>query len=400
MEKEGYGVRTKKRMVSLLSCATLFVLTMPFWTAEISSAGVAALAPNTIADIAQAASPAVVNIEVDQPITIPNIPLFQLPFGDLPVNPNFEFFFNGQRVQPPNMGRPGAPAPVRKRHNTGSGFIIRPDGYILTNAHVVNRASEIKVTLSDKRVFKNAKVVGVDGFTDLAVVKIDATDLPTLKLGSSGGLRPGEFSIAIGNPVGLDHTVTFGIISAVARDVRNINQNINFIQTDAAINPGNSGGPLLNLDGEVIGVNTAIQANAQSIGFSVPIDIAKGVVDSLIAGTAIVRPWLGIKMQDVDETLAKSLGLPITTRGVFIAEVIKNSPALSSGLERADIIQKIDGKDVVTSKEVQELIRAHKVQDALHFYLLRNKAGKAVSVLIGNYPSDFNEPGQLVPEGE
>src|SRR5271156_3711336 len=168
MEKEGYGVRTKKRMVSLLSCATLFVLTMPFWTAEISSAGVAALAPNTIADIAQAASPAVVNIEVDQPITIPNIPLFQLPFGDLPYNPNFEFFFNGQRVQPPNMGRPGAPAPVRKRHNTGSGFIIRPDGYILTNAHVVNRASEITVTLSDKRVFKNAKVVGVDGFTDLA----------------------------------------------------------------------------------------------------------------------------------------------------------------------------------------------------------------------------------------
>jgi len=390
-------VKTTKKLVSI---AILLVLIVPFWTAASSLASVAALAPNTIADIAQAASPAVVNIEVDQPITVPNIPLFQIPFGDMPYNPNFEFFFNGQRVQPPNMGKPGEPPPVRKRHHMGSGLIIRPDGYILTNAHVVSRASEITVTLSDKRVFKNAKVVGVDGFTDLAVIRIDATDLPTLKLGTSAGLRPGDFAIAIGNPVGLDHTVTFGIISAVARDVRNVNQNINFIQTDAAINPGNSGGPLLNLDGEVIGVNTAIQANAQSIGFSIPIDTAKGVVDSLIAGVPIVRPWLGIKMQDVDETLAKKLGLPISTRGIFVAEVIRNSPALAGGLEKGDIIQKIDDKDVTTSKEVQELIRSHKAKDALHFYFLRNKSGKALSVYVGNYPDDINDPGQIPPELE
>jgi len=182
-DQEEMGVRTKKRLVSLLSLPTLIALTMPIWTVRISLASVAALAPNTIADIAQAASPAVVNIEVDQPINLPNFPFFQFPFGDMPNNPNFEFFFNGQRVQPPaNLKNPpGTPAPVRKRHHMGSGFIIQPDGYILTNSHVVNHASKITVTLTDKRVFKDAKVIGVDGFTDLAVIKIDANDLPTLK---------------------------------------------------------------------------------------------------------------------------------------------------------------------------------------------------------------------------
>jgi serine protease Do len=393
-------VKTTKRLVSLRACAALFILIAPLLMATKSPAAVSVLAPNTIADIAQAASPAVVNIEVDQTISASNIPFFQIPFGDLPYNPNFEFFFNGQRVHPPNLNRRGGPSPMPRHYNMGSGFIVRPDGYILTNAHVVSHASEIKVTLSDKRVFKNAKVVGTDGFSDLAVLKIDATDLPTLKLGTSAQLRPGDFAIAIGNPVGLDHTVTFGIISAVARDVHTVNENINFIQTDAAINPGNSGGPLLNLDGEVIGVNTAIQANAQSIGFSIPIDTAKSVVDSLIAGVPIVRPWLGIRMEDVNASISKSLGLPTTTQGVHVAEVIENSPAQKGGLEHGDIIQKIDGKDVVSAKEIQDAVHAHKVQDTLHFYLLRNKVGKALSVNIGNYPSSVPELGPSNPEEE
>jgi S1-C subfamily serine protease len=396
-------VKTIKRWVSLVSSASLLVLVVPFWTAGSGLANVSVLAPNTIADIAQAASPAVVNIEVDQPINAPSFPLFQLPFGDMPNSPNFEFFFNGQRVQPPNLNRPGTPEPKLKRHNMGSGFIIREDGYILTNAHVVNQASEIRVTLSEKiplekHVFENARVVGSDIYSDLAVLKIDAKDLPTLKLGKSADLRPGEFTVAIGNPVGLDHTVTFGIISAVARDVQNVNDNINFIQTDAAINPGNSGGPLLNLDGEVIGVNTAIQANAQSIGFSIPIDVAKEVADAFIAGRPIVspylvRPYLGIKMQDVDEALSKSLGLPTTTRGVLVAAVFANSPALAAGLERGDIIQKIDGKEIRTGKEIQDLVHAHKVKDTLKFFLLRNKVGLAVSVNIGIRPNSV--PRQL-----
>ena len=191
---------------------------------------------NTIADLAQAVAPAVVNIEVNQEVTTP---VMNLPFG------NFDFFFNGQRVNPqqqPNKSTPGSPStPHYERRNTGSGFIVRPDGFIVTNRHVVYGASKIKITLSDKHVY-DAKVVGTDNFSDLAVVKIEATNLPVVQLGTSSTLRPGDFVIAIGSPLGYDHTVTFGIISAVGRTVTDVNGNINFIQTDAPINPGNSRG--------------------------------------------------------------------------------------------------------------------------------------------------------------
>lgn len=342
-----------------------------------------ALGGETIADIASAAAPAVVNIEVDQQVSA-NVPGFVMPFlgGNMPNG--MEFFFNGQRMGPGGKGnRPGLPK--IEKHNTGSGFIVRPDGYILTNAHVVRGANKIKVTLNDKRIF-TGKVVGSDSFSDLAVVKVEGTDLPTLKMGSSGSLRPGEFAVAIGSPLGFDHTVTLGIISAVGRSVTDVNGNINFIQTDAAINPGNSGGPLLNLHGDVIGVNTAIQANAQNIGFSIPVDIAKSVSDDLIANRKILRPWLGIAMSDLDETMAKSLGLPPTTKGVVVSQVIEGSPAQAGGLERGDIIQKIDGKDMAAPKEVQEYVRSHKVSDTLNFFVVRSGSPKAVAVNIGQYP--------------
>jgi len=362
-----------------------------------AAATTAPITPNTVADIAQVLAPSVVNIEVNQTVAQPQMSFpgmpFNMPFG------NFEFFYNGQRVNPnPNGGAikpPGAQTqpnlPKIEKHNSGSGFIIRADGYILTNSHVVRGASKIKVTLTDRRVLEG-KVIGIDSFSDLAVVKIDATNLPVVKMGSSSNLRPGEFVIAIGNPLGFDHTVTFGIISAVGRTITDVNGNINFIQTDAAINPGNSGGPLLNLDGEVIGVNTAMQANAQNIGFTIPIDIAKGVVDDLIAHKKIVRPWLGIAMQEVDEVMAKSLGLPPTTKGVVIAQIIDGSPAQAAGLERGDVIEKIDGKDVATGKEVQEIVRSHKVSDTINFFILRNKIGKAISLNIGQYPGSEVEP--------
>ena len=261
-------------------------------------------------------------------------------------------------------------------------------------------ASKIKVTLSDRRVFE-AKVVGTDNFSDLAVVKIDATSLPTAKMGTSANLRPGDFAIAIGSPLGFDHTVTFGIISAVGRTVTDINGNINFIQTDAAINRGNSGGPLLNLDGEVIGVNTAILATAQNMGFSIPIDVAKTVVEDLIAHKKILRPWLGIAMHEIDETLAKSLKLPMATKGVVVVGVIDGSPAQAAGLERGDIIQKLDGQSVTTSKEVQDLVRSHKVSDTIHCFILRNNLGKAISLNIGQYPgSGDREGGFSVPQND
>ena len=349
------------------------------------------IASNTIADLAELVAPAVVNIEVNQTITQPNMPFMGMPFG------NMEFFLNGQRVRPqmqpgrPAPGNPHTPsapnAPESLPHNAGSGFIVKTDGYIVTNRHVVHNASKIKITLSDKRVF-DAKIVGEDNFSDLAVLKIEATNLPIVQLGSSTAMRPGDFVIAIGSPLGYDHTVTFGIISAVGRSVTDINGNINFIQTDAPINPGNSGGPLVNLDGGVVGVNTAIQANAQSIGFSIPIDVAKSVIDDLVNHRKTLRPWIGLAMQDMDDVLAKSLGLPATTKGVLVAQVIDGSPALAAGLERGDVIQKIDGKDVATSKEIQEMVRTHKVSDTLNFFILKNKLGRAVAVHIGEYPSD------------
>lgn len=364
------------------------------------TAGAIMLGSETIADIASSAAPAVVNIEVDSQVNA-SMPGMAIPFfgGN---NPGFEFFFNGQRVSPGGPGGKGRPSlPKIERRNTGSGFIVRADGYILTNAHVVRGAKKIKVTLNDKRTLPGT-VVGTDSFSDLAVVKVDAQNLPTLKMGTSGELRPGEFAVAIGSPLGFDHTVTLGIISAVGRSVTDVNGNINFIQTDAAINPGNSGGPLLNLRGDVVGVNTAIQANAQNIGFSIPIDIAKSVTEDLIANKKITRPWLGLAMTDLDETMAKSLGLPITTKGVLVAQVVDGSPAQASGLERGDIIEKIDGKSMAAPKEVQEYVRAHKVSDTLNFFVLRNGSPKAVAVNIGQYPDKIASDKEKTegPEGQ
>jgi len=331
------------------------------------------LGPSTIADIAQAVAPSVVSIDVDQKaprLAIPEYPGFP-----------FEFFFNGRRV-PPN-GR-GFALPDFHGQNMGSGFIIRANGYILTNAHVLKGADKINVTLNDGRHFSGT-VIGTDSFTDVAVVKIDAENLPVARIGTNKGLRPGDFCIAIGSPLGYDHTVTFGIISALERDVRAVNEHVRFIQTDAAINPGNSGGPLLNLAGDVIGINTAIHANAQNLGFSIPIDTVKDVIESLIAHKKIERPYLGIVMEQVSETELKSLGLPAVTKGVFIKGVY-DGPAKSCGVIQGDIIQKIDGKDVTAPKEIQDIVHSHKIGDKLHLLLLRQNQAHALACEVGQYP--------------
>ncbi|MBS1957715.1 MAG: trypsin-like peptidase domain-containing protein [Cyanobacteria bacterium SZAS-4] len=357
------------------SILTLMALGQPSLAEEVPTpADVAAakvsgipIMSNTIADIAQSVAPAVVNIEGFKARTQTAIPGIDLP---LPFK-NYEYYFNGQRMQAPES------------HNTGSGFIVRSDGYIVTNAHVVRGANKIKVTLNDKRVF-DAKVVGTDGFSDIAVLKIDLDKLPVANMGTSSTIRPGEFAIAIGSPLGFDHTVTFGIISAVNRAVTDINGNINFIQSDVAINPGNSGGPLLNLNGEVIGVNTAIQSHAQNIGFSIPIDIAKSVANDLIDHKTIQRPWLGIAMLVVDEATSKATGREVN-KGVLISKVIEGSPAKSSGLLPADVIEKIDGLEVSTPKAVQDIVKAHKVSDIIHFSVFRN-GNYNIPVTIGQYP--------------
>jgi serine protease Do len=393
---------TTVMLATSFSCSALSPAMLPAQAAD-AGAVLATLGPNTIADIASNAAPAVVNIECSVDAKGSGVPNF---FGDLPDG--MQFFFNGQKMSPRELfgggggrggdnGGGGGAAPKAspfQKHDTGTGFIVRPDGYIVTNAHVVKEADKIKVMLNDKRTY-DAKVVGLDFFSDLAVIKINATDLPTLKMGTSATLRPGEFAIAIGSPLGFDHTVTLGIISAVGRSVTDINGNINFIQTDAAINPGNSGGPLLNLNGEVIGVNTAIQRNAQSIGFSIPVDVAKSVADSLIASGSVRRPWLGIQMHEIDEAYAKSLGISATTKGAFIQGFIEGSPAKASGLELGDIIQKIDGKDTSSPKDVRDYVLTKKVSDVLHFLVLRKNAVQAISVNVGNY-QDIMEPKTAV----
>lgn len=334
---------------------------------------------HTIADIAEKAAEAVVNIEVDHQRSVAGTS--STGKGNPPGEDDiFQFFFNGRQVTP----REGVKLPVRKAR--GSGFIVRQDGYLVTNAHVVNGAARIKVTLNDKRSF-DAKTVGTDTFSDLAVLKIEATGLPVLEMGTSSTLRPGDFAIAIGSPVGLDHTVTLGIISAVGRTMVDVNGNINFIQTDAAINVGNSGGPLLNLKGEVIGINTAVRTDAQNIGFSIPIDIAKNVATELIANRKISRPWLGIGMETLDEHIVKSLGLQDGLKGVLISKVWEGSSAKNAGMEMGDVLQKIEGKAVSTPKEVQDIVRASKVGQTLHFLLVRHNAARAVPVTIGEYPN-------------
>jgi S1-C subfamily serine protease len=232
--------------------------------------------------------------------------------------------------------------------------------------------------------------VGIDHFSDLAVGKIDAKDLPTLPWGKSSNLRPGEFAIAIGSPLGYDHTVTLGIISAVGRTVTDVNGNINFIQTDAAINPGNSGGPLLNMAGNVVGVNTAIRLGAQNIGFSIPADIAQNVATEIIEKGKIDRPWLGVTMAEVDDAYIKGAGLAAGTKGAVIRGFIQGSPGQASGLKLSDVIEKIDGKEVHNPKDVREYVMSRHSGDVLHFIVLRNNAVEAISVSVGTYPHQIN----------
>src|SRR6266704_5367259 len=227
--------------------------------------------------------------------------------------------------------------PREEARASGSGVMVDPKGYVLTNNHVIENAQDITVRLSDGRKF-TAKLVGRDPKTDLAVLKVDAPALlPVAELGDSDQLRVGQWAIAIGNPFGLDRTVTVGIVSATARNRVGVATYENFIQTDASINPGNSGGPLLNLDGKVIGINTAIVASGQGIGFAIPANMARDVMKQLIAGGRVVRGWLGIVIQDVTDELASSFGVR-EREGVLVADVKKSGPAETAGLRAGDVV--------------------------------------------------------------
>lgn len=274
------------------------------------------------------------------------------------------------------------------QRGTGSGFIISADGQIVTNAHVVNRADRVTVILKDGRRLQG-DVVGEDALTDLAVIKVNETGLPTARLGNSDNLLPGQAAIAIGNPLGLANTVTQGIISATGRTSSDLgvpDRRVDFIQTDAAINPGNSGGPLLNSTGEVIGVNTAIIQGAQGIGFAIPINTARRIADQLIAKGRVDHPYIGVQMAELTPEVRQAINqqnpnLRITSdRGVVVVGVVRNSPAARAGLRPGDVIQQINGTAVTSPDQVQQLVDKTGLGNPLEITVSRNAQSQRIAV--------------------
>ncbi|MFW6359653.1 MAG: HhoA/HhoB/HtrA family serine endopeptidase [Chroococcales cyanobacterium] len=270
--------------------------------------------------------------------------------------------------------------PQEEIQGQGSGFIIERNGIILTNAHVVSEADRVTVTLKDGRTF-DGEVLGADEITDLAVVKINGEDLPVAPLGDSDSVSVGDWAIAVGNPVGLDNTVTLGIISTLDRASSEVgipDKRVSFLQTDAAINPGNSGGPLLNQNGEVIGINTAIRANAMGIGFAIPINKAKELKDFLISGEQVPHPYVGIQMITLTPELAQKNNQDPTspivipeTEGVLVVEVLRNTPAATAGIRQGDVIVEIEGERLQNVQQLQEIIEESGVNEPLQFTILR-----------------------------
>lgn len=333
--------------------------------------------------------PAVVNISTTQ--TVHGGGPGMTPFPNLPEDdPFYEF----RRFAPPG----GQGQQDYKNQSLGSGFIISADGYILTNAHVVNDADEVIVKLTDKREFK-AKIIGIDRRSDVSLLKIEATGLPRVTLGDPDQLKVGEWVVAIGAPFGLENTVTAGIVSAKGRALPQENY-VPFIQTDVAINPGNSGGPLFNLKGEVVGVNSQIYSRSggyMGLSFAIPIDVAMEVQNQLRNGGRVARGWLGIGIQEITKELADSFGMK-NTNGALVAGVEKGSPAEKAGLEAGDVILKFDGKPIGSSSDLPRIVGATKPGKEVTLEVLRRGANKNIALSVGEMPSDDKDEAR-VPHG-
>ncbi|PSB04814.1 HhoA/HhoB/HtrA family serine endopeptidase [Merismopedia glauca] len=333
---------------------------------------------NFITDVVEKVGPAVVRIDASRTVTaeVPEIlqdPFFREFFGDrIPTSPQ-------QRVE----------------EGTGSGFIISSDGQILTNAHVVAGADRVSVVLKDGRTLQG-KVMGTDPVTDVAVIKVEANNLPTVSLGNSEDLKPGEWAIAIGNPLGLDNTVTTGIISGTGRTSSQVgipDKRVNFIQTDAAINPGNSGGPLLNANGQVIGMNTAIIRRAQGLGFAIPINTAKNIADRLVKTGKVEHAYLGIQMATLTPEIKRQINSSSNGRlkidedkGVLILRVLPNSPAAKGGLKSGDTIIEVNGQPTTTADRLQQSVNDVEVGANLPIKLRRQGQTLEVNVRTGAFP--------------
>ena len=279
-----------------------------------------------------------------------------------------------------------------RQEGSGSGAIVRSDGYILTNHHVVGEADKITVQLYDGQELK-ARLIGTDPATDISVIKIEGTDMPVLQMGDSDNILVGESVIAIGNPFGLSHTVTFGIVSAKGRTGMGIAEYEDFIQTDAAINPGNSGGPLVDLEGKIVGVNTAIFSRSggyQGIGFAVPINMARRVMNELIENGQVSRGWLGVGIQDMTPELAKAFGLD-QAKGSLVTGVMPGTPAEKAGLQKGDVILRLNGNTIENSNGLRNLVAEARADAKVDLDLVRNKVPMTLSVRLDERPK---QPGQ------
>jgi len=347
----------------------LVLWSFPRFSAVVSAQDANRLSPVVIAT--EKASPAVVTIFSAQEVQRQFTPFGGDPFFD----EFFRDFFEPYRQK-------------QTQRSLGSGVVIRPDGYILTNEHVILRSGEIEVQFADERKFA-ARLVGADSDSDLAVLKIDTDKaLPHLPLGDSDDLMIGETVIAIGNPFGLSHTVTTGVVSAVNRSL-NANNRVyyDFIQTDASINPGNSGGPLLNIRGELIGINTAIYGRAQGIGFAIPVSRAKRIVQGLITHGAIEAPWVGVAVQNLTPELAAHFSLR-NRNGVLIRTVEPHSPAARAGLQRGDVMLSLNGRPLHSAEEYLQREREYNSGDTLRLRVMRGQEEKEVVVVATRFPQD------------
>lgn len=338
---------------------------------------------NFITQVVEEASPAVVRVDVKRVV--------QNDVPEIFNNPFFERFFGDSIPRPPEK---------RVQEGVGSGFIVSSDGQILTNSHVVNGADTVTVELRDGRSF-DGKVLGEDPLTDMAVIQIDAQDLPTVPLGDSEAVRPGQWAIAIGNPLGLEETVTVGVISATGRPSSAIgvsDKRVQFIQTDAAINPGNSGGPLLNARGEVIAINTAIIGQAQGLGFAVPINTARDVAQEIVKTGEVEYPYVGIRMATLTPEVKRRLeqefaqrGIEINSdSGIVIVEVVEGSPAAQAQLQPGDIIKEINGETVTKSEKVQQLVEEQEVGDQITMLIERGGDTEEITVTLAKLPVETN----------
>jgi serine protease Do len=340
--------------------------------------------------IAEKASPAVVAIKVEKHIAV-NYPQYQSPFGNVPFDPFSDHFFNYffRRQMPQQPQRMPKQSPKREFVQTGqgSGFIVSADGFILTNNHLVGDEEHVKVTLTDGREF-SAKIIGTDPDSDVAVIKIDVNTLPFLEMADSDKIEVGEWVLAIGNPFGLSHTVTAGIVSAKGRSGLGISTYEDFIQTDAAINPGNSGGPLIDLDGKVIGINTAIIGPGGNIGIglAIPINIATSAYKQIISKGSVTRGWLGVAIEDLTPDKMKQLDVN-EAKGILVPEVMVNSPAAKAGIKAGDIIVEMDGRPVDNAGELQRKIAMYEPGTSVKLVVVREGSREKITVELEKRPS-------------